>query len=285
MKNITIKTVAFFLIFTTSSCYNYEEQYDGEYEDSTTDEEVVIPKEVVFVAGGDVYLANQFVEDIIKIDETGTVEVASINNEHTKIIFKRSGENIQVYDIASETITEEIPDTETATWFDYHKNNETVYHLSAGGILKTVGPEVLTNNSIINLNNLSIIDGSTRGAVILENGNIIFSVEGNAFDTNRIFISDGSEILVSRATNFFYRKDMRLNEEENILWAGHENDYSVGFYRTSDLFQENDEDTNSYLGVPKNADSGYKVNENNEIITPNFQRIQSPNGEITSIDY
>lgn len=287
MKNITIRIFALFVIFTIGSCYNYEEQYDGAYEDSATDEEIIIPKEVVFVAGGDVYLANQFVEDIIKIDGAGTVEVASINNNHTNVIFKRSGENILIYDIESETITEEIPDTETAIWFDYHKNNETVYHLSSEGILETFGKEVLPNNPI-NLRSLIIIAGGTvRGAAIMENGNIIYTVQGNIFSsTHYLLKANGTEVLDYRTTGFYYRKNLRLNRDESTIWATPQDNSFLSYYRTSSLGIYDDDDYELSLGTPGEATTnGYTITSENEITTPYFVDIPSPGGEITAIDY
>ncbi len=283
MKNNIIKLFPLFLILFSTACFKYDTQFDGPYKDG--DETTVeLPKEVVYVAGGNVYLANEFVRDSIKIDNSGTVEVASINNDHSKVLFKRPGQNIMIYDIAAENVIGEVPNSETANWFDYHKNNQTVYYILSDDKLYTNGPEVLANNPI-NLRTLSGVFGTVKGVVVMENGNFVFSMASLSSNNKYLFESDGINILSQYQTTSA-RTSFRLNASETRLWSGNELNSFLYYYRVPQLTQLGD-DSQYILGAPISSSLGYRITDSNpsQILTSISQSIQSPGGQITSIDF
>ncbi len=267
-----------------SSCFNYEAQFEGAYEDPEVADPGVLPKSVVLVAGGNVYLADDFFEEIDMIEGVSNVEIASINHAHTKVLFQEDGQNIQIYDLESKSIIGEVPESEKAMWFDYHRNNETVYFLTVNGWMHTHGPDILAQEPF----NFRMIDFSSRvtGAAVLEDGRIVFSTFLPGGINNRsLKLTDQAltrveeyKLLQASATNF------RINEAENILWAGTEFNNWMNFYRIPSL-NFYDDDTNMLFGAPLNFETGYKVNQNNMISGPGFFSKDSPGGEITSIDF
>lgn len=274
-----------FLLLGMVSCFNYETQFEGPYEDEENiGEEVELPKVLVYVAGGNVYLADRFGRDSIILDNSGTVKVASINNEHSKVIFKPNNENIQIYDIATDRITGAINGTSTAVWFDYHANNETIYFLLSDGFLDTSGPEILANRPI-QLKTHSARFGDPWGVTVLENGHFIFSLLTSTFLNDRfVFLSDGTQILEENETTSALT-DMRLNHEETVLWSGDEfgTFLHIDFVPSLNSF---DTETSARIGVPLTASQGYRVRDNDmEIQTPDFRIVESPGGRITSIDF
>ena len=284
MKNSILLYFALFL--GTTACYNYETQFDGPYDGSEIIEDVALEKAVVYVAGGNVYLADRFVRDSIVIDNSGTVTIASINNAHTKVIFKQESKNIQIYDIALKTISGEVLDSEEAIWFDYHANNESIFFMEADGTLDTFGPEILATRPV-DLKTHANIAGTVyvRGVTVLENGEFIYSIlsASGFFNTWYLVRSNGDNAPVLREVPN-YRKYLRLNQEEDALWATTESVDRLYSYRVPEL--STIEDYFQYVfGAPIGTTSGYKITDDNEIYTPNFQTIASPGGEITAIDY
>lgn len=245
---------------------------------------------LVILADGDIYLANEFVEDFKLIEEEGTVELVSINNNHTKVAFKRDNENIQIYDIASDMIIDEVPNSASAFWFDFHANNETVYFYSSW-LLKTYGPEVLLNNPT-DIMNLSPISGSSvyiKGVVILENGNIIYSIDAPGAGA-RLYLSDGVTNLANSVFSNF-RKNLRLNEAEDALWTASEYNNKLHIHNTATL-EEEDVNDDFFIGSPINFYNGYKVLGTNKkriyypLSSLGDTWVSSPDGKsVTALDY
>ncbi len=275
---------ALLLVLVCSACFNYETQFEGPYDpDSEDKEEVVIPKEVVYVAGGNVYLANEFARDSVIIDDSGRIKVASINNNHTKVIYKENNQNIKIYDIESERITGEVPGSQDAFWFDFHANNETIYFFTTDSQLDTYGPEVLVKHPI-SLRTLSGVFGNARGGTVLENGDFIFSMEsGGTFNNHFLFLADGNEVLEFR-TQAVSKTHLRLDKEETILWSTDIFEGSQYITRVPSL-SVLDQESQFNIGAPINSSQGYRVTRDNEIYTPQFVTLNSPGGIITAIDF
>ncbi len=266
------------------SCTKYETQYEGPYSDKDLAENnnSELSKELVFVSDGVVFLANKFVSDLLVVSDEGGVQVASINNNHTKVLYKRAGYNIQIYDIASGSNGEEVAGSSNAYWFDYHANNETIYFLD-GSNLHTVGPEVLLQNPVNLINESGIPNGYLRGATILENGHIVFSVLSLGTFTNRyLFLSDGEDILNTKETQGFMDR-IRLSKEEDVLWCGDEYNNFLRQYSLSDLSSETL--SSGVFGAPTGSNNGYIVTDDNEIQTPGFGTVEITTGVVTAIDY
>ncbi len=267
-----------------SSCFNYEAQFEGAYEDSEVVDPGELPKSVVLVAGGNVYLADEFFEGVEMIIGVSNVEVASINNAHTKVLFQEDGQDIQIYDVEQNIVTQGIPNSDDAIWFDYHANDETVYFLKRNGMMHTYGRRVLAREPF-NIKSLGFFS-SVTGAAVLEDGRIVFSTfTPGGFNSRSLMITDLAltkveelKSLQASATNF------RINQTEDILWSGTEFNNWVNFYRIPSL-NFYDDDTNMLFGAPISFETGYKVNQNNMISGPGFFNKDSPGGEITSIDF
>lgn len=282
MKNIFIKSIPLFFVIVLTSCFDYQTQFDGPYSDAGPDGDSKIPKEVVYVAGGNVYLANEFASDSILIENSGEVEIASINNEHSKVLFKKDNNNIQIYDIESGNVAGEVPDSETAIWFDYHKNNQTIYYLLTNDRLYTYGPDVLDNQPL-NLRTLSGIAGKIKGVALTEAGTIIFSIVSTTTNNKYLIISDGTDVIDFFQSSYA-RINFRLNASEDRLWSGNDINSLLYQYRLP-IFNQLSTSPFYIMGAPVAQDIGYRVTDDNTIVTPISTVIQSPGGQITSIDY
>lgn len=283
MKNIFYAIILFLGISSSLGCFNYETQFEGPYsvDDPILDPE--IPRELVYVSGGSVYLANQFVQDSVIIDNSGEVQIASINPSHTDILFKRSGENIQIYNIEEERVTGEIAGSVNAIWFDYHSNNETIYYL-IGDDLHTQGPPLLSENPK-DLRDFFAINIDIIGAVITGGGDIIYTLKVTGGNTTYIIRTDAS----NETQNKYEReipnavRYMRINDDDGSLLGSSApgNDLveilpSFGGY---DWF------TSAQFGVPT-SDGAYTVSNNSRVIeTPNGTTVDITTGNVTSIDF
>jgi hypothetical protein len=272
------------LILFLGSCFEYETQFEGPYDDEEG-KQIQSSKVLVFAAGGDVYLTDPAMEKIEKIDSIGNVEIASINNAHTKIAFKRGGNDIQIYDIATSTIIDEVPSSNNASWFDFHANNETVYFLT-GWKIDTYGPDVMVAKPI-DLEAINTKGGSIKGAVVLENGNILFSIEGDLY--NYINETDG---IIEVDDDFIlgpYREHLRLNKVEDTFWgATNQNRVYIHNFTESVLSSHY---SNASFGAPTAITVGYIVSPaiggGDDIYLPSSSTPVSlpTNAKVTSIDY
>lgn len=272
------------LLLGFSSCFQYETQFEGPYTEEAEGDpsELSLPVELVYTAGGQVYLANKFGRDSIVIANTGVVELASINYEHSQVAFKVSNENIKIYQIETEEIVDEIPDSENAIWFDFHANNSTVYYL-LDNKLYTHGPAIFSDQPI-NLRSLSGIFGQVKGVAVMTDGTIIFSMLSSG-TLNKRYMLIGNEDEVTRFFEINAAESrMRINEAEDVLWAGDEFDNFLHSWRLPQMTSI-DFESQYYIGAPVSGTRGFKVTADDEIYTPEFRYIQSPDGEITSIDF
>ena len=289
MKNNSIYILFILLVIGTSSCSNYEAQFEGPYnEESETSAEA---KVVVFVVDGNVLLANAVLQDIETIDNSGEVDVVSINNAHTKVIFKRENGNIQIYDIKEERITDEVPNSGDATWFDFHANNETIF-FQTDWTVSTYGPEVIPNN-IIDIKSIYpvFVDGNIlRGVTMLENGGFIYSVEITPAVLSLNYY-DGQE-NVFQLFNGSIRKHLRLDEEETTLWTSNLAESNVSFHDVTTLDLTGGTTAASFA-TPVDSDSGFLIiknwnaSGNQAILLPGttLGRVFSGGQEVSSIDY
>lgn len=281
MKNTLYKiTIAFCILASMNACLDYETQYEGPYEESFSDQSLA--RVLVYVAGGNVYLANRLAQDSIIIDNSGSVTIASINHEHTKVIFKSPGQNIQIYDIESGNISGEVPNTGLATWYEFHANNETIY-FQIGVNLDTYGPEVLPSRPVNLMLVSGLIGGRVTSPVILENGEVVFPIHSaSILNTRYLFHIDGNDVISSRVTTGGY-EHCRLSADEFALWSGNEFGrlYINRIQELTPISFFND----LLIGAPVSFNSGYTVNDDNQIITPEGQLTNSPGGVISSIDF
>ena len=286
MKNGNYLVILIGMLFLSSGCLNYETQFEGPYEDVEDNTPVELEKAVVFVAGGKVYLADENINQIETINNSGDVRVASINNEHSKVLYKRQGGNIQIYDIKEERVIDEIANSENANWFDFHANNETVYYTNSWE-LTTYGPEVLITNPI-DIKQLSPVSGNTvffQGVAVLQNGNFIYSISVSGFG-DRLYLSDGNSNMASFLDSE-YRQFLRINKDENEIWATNEYENKLHIHNTTDLSKIETNDS-YFLGAPTSNRQGYKITRDERTIVIPFlsASIDSPENErISSIDY
>lgn len=272
------------LILSLGSCFEYETQFEGPYNDEEGTQ-AQSSTALVFAAGGDVYLSDPAMEKIEKIDSIGNVEIASINNAHTKVAFKRGSGDIQIYDIATSTIIDEVPSSNNATWFDFHANNETIYFLT-GWEIDTYGPDVMVSKPI-DLEAINSKGGSIKGAIVLENGNIIFSIQVGSF----CYIIQTDGIVETEADLALgpYRKHLRLNKVEDTFWgATTQNIVYIHNFTETILTPKY---SNASFGAPTAISVGYLVSPavggGDDIYLPSSSTgVSLPtNAKVTSIDY
>ena len=279
------------IMLSFCGCLKYETQFEGPYEDPEIDNEATLPKVLVFVATGTVYLANEYFEDITIVDEGGNIKWASINHNHTKVLFKRFNENIQIYNIASETVVDEVPNSDQATWFDFHANNETVYY-NDGWMLHTYGPAVLLNNPT-NLQELSPVSGfsvALRGLAVYANGNIVYSVSTPSTGS-RLYLTDGVSNIADDVWAE-YRADLRLSKDETEIWATNQYGNRLIIHNALDM-SEMEFDYDFKFGAPTSQTNGYKVTFDDEWIAlpPGllgntiFERKAPDDKEFEAVDY
>jgi len=289
MKHSNYLAALIWMLLLSSGCLNYETQFEGPYEDveDNTADTVELQQVVVFVAGGKVYLADENVKQIETIDDSGDVRIASINNEHSKVLYKRQGENIQIYNIEEKRVVDEVANSENANWFDFHANNQTVYYTN-GWELRTYGPEVLIANPI-DIKQLSPVSGNSvffKGVAVLQNGSFIYSISVSGAG-DRLYLSDGDRNMAS-FTDLEFRHSLRINKDENEIWTASEYDNRLYVHNTTDLSKIKT-DANHFLGAPTSNGQGYKVTafDENTIILPFLGvGVESPgNARISSIDY
>ena len=273
---------AFGIITLFGSCFNYETQYEGPYSDSENTGGS-FSKELVYVAGGKVFLADRFAESAITLDDSGSVTVASINNDHTKVLYKRVNNNIQIYDIATETVIDEVPDSENAKWFDFHPNNETVFFLSFN-MLDTYGPDVLPTHPI-DLGALSgVTGGIVYGVALAPSNRIYFSVASSSTNTEYLFYSNGLVILDFKVVSNI-KSDFRLSPDYSTLWmARNQGSLDLEIVFTLGL-NFNTILTDVAYGVPIAPETGYRATRQNTILTIENNTIEVLSGQITSIDF
>ncbi len=285
MKNIFYTVLMLSVLIGSLGCYDYETQFEGPYSQDSEFIEPELPRELVYISGGNVYLANQFVTDSIIIDNSGEVARASINYEHSNVLFKRTGENIQIYNIEEERVTGEVAGSIDATWFDYHANNETIYYL-IGDNLHTQGPELLSENPK-DLRDFFAFNIDIIGAVITNVGDIIYTLKvlgGNTtyiIRTNHLNESQNIyERVIPNAVRF-----MRINSNDSAILGTSQPGSDMVEIRPNnggyDWFND------FRLGVPgENNNRGYYVTNNLlGIETPSGEEIEVTTGLITSIDF
>ena len=286
----------FILIITLGSlfflfgCFTYEVQYDGPPEEEDVINE--LPKSLVYVSGGRVFLSNHYGLDSLIINTGSSVEIASINNDHTKVLFKEAGEEIQEYDIALGTISRFIPGSADAIFFDYHPNGQLIFHFTLGGLLSIEGGDLYPNNPLDLKQFFPASSGFRRvhGATILPNNEIVMSIYWEGFGVNYDIIrTDGTNVLDSRPKNTTYEQ-FRVNPSGTELLASDNfgleprlNDINI-FNLAHNNF------SGSILGTPNSyisEDFGYLVSDDflNEIFIPNNSVIVPVFGNVTSIDY
>ncbi|MBR9919327.1 MAG: hypothetical protein GYB31_00715 [Bacteroidetes bacterium] len=214
-----------FLSLFLSSCYKYDPQYEGPYEDGEFSYEPAY--EILVVQAGNVYLYEGLLQSY-KMVLSGNYTLGSINYAHDKFAVKASG-NIEVYDIDGIKL-EEIDNTENVSWFDWHVNGETLYMLDQGN-LRFNGPVI--NTDITNLESAVPVSSNPSGVTsvaVTEGGDVIFTyfhhpTFGNPTKVVRVdFYGDQGQDD--------YEKSFIYEEEISGLRIGQAAEYAV--FRTMD---------------------------------------------------
>ncbi|MFK7810654.1 MAG: hypothetical protein AB8F74_22795 [Saprospiraceae bacterium] len=275
------------MLFTTTACYDYEPQFEGEYEDAENGVigEVKLPKELVIVAGGDVYLGDEFGLAMEAITSSGNITTASINDDKTKVLYKREGEEVSIYDITAQSEEGRVSGSINAKWFDYHPNSETIYFLTEDGILNTVGPEVLVQNPIDLKTHLNIVGNiNPLGVVLLPQNGFVYTYY-NSFGFSFGMIHSSGTNLIESTSMSSSKSILRINKSASVIHAVSSSaGDDVTIYRFPFLGFYGFLNDVKYA-VPIDLDRSYSVTEDNIIDVPFGEDIPSPNGAITAIDF
>jgi hypothetical protein len=162
------------------ACQEYEPQFEGPYDDATNNYEgPVIDYQILFVHEGLIKLADEDLLFTKNLDVGEPVDKASINYSHDRIAYKNAASNIKIVD-ADGNLLDEVPDTESVIWFDWHANNETLYMLEDGQ-LSFFGPSIdgvaqTDLNSVFIASNLQFFS-----AAVTADGSVLGSYEYNSF--------------------------------------------------------------------------------------------------------
>lgn len=286
MKKIIINSIYLSILLTLGSCLNYETQADGPY-DPNEEQEILMPS-VVYVSNGNVYLGDQFLRDSIIIDDSGQNTLVSINNNHTKVLFKRANQNIQVYDIESASLDEEVPNSEAAFWFEYHSNNKTIYYL-IGNEIVTVGENILEQNPL-NLVELAGFPNATlNGAGVNNNKDIAFSItyteSGQVNHNNYLYSDNGLDPLLIISNQAPPLEYFRFDRNGEFLCSANKNNSDVYVNRTENAFSFSGTYSFVEMATPVTERLGYFVLANNSIQAINQIIDPSAGMAFTAIDF
>jgi hypothetical protein len=141
-----------FISLSMSACKKYEVQNDGAYDDNTSSTAKAINYEIVYTQSGKLYMTDPILQNIKSFPSLPLgIVTAVISPNFDKIAYRVAGGNINIIDTSGKAITT-LVGTTTATSFDWHENNETLYYIDSNWYMKFYGPTVkaiLTNfNSI-----------------------------------------------------------------------------------------------------------------------------------------
>ncbi len=296
MKTNILNIICWVIVLNFCSCLNYDTQFEGDY---NAEEESNTSNSVVFVLNGDVYLSNPFLKDSTLI-ASGDHTLASINNNHTKVLFKSPDQNINVYDIASKSITEEIANTQNAFWFDYHSNNETVYYL-IGNEIFTHGKSLLDKSPLNLAELIGLQDANTTigSAVIKSNKDIVFSANTNSdgYSSTFVYLYKNDQEEDENAFPWFNSvtmvnfpediplKNFRLSYDDIFFWGINPVTNQLQPLTTNNTLVIQTPTENVKMGTPINRDNGIILFSNNNINAFNQEFVTSFTGNISSIDF
>jgi len=273
-----------------NSCYNYETQFDGAYDTNIEHENLVPTKSLIYTVNGDLVLSNDygFYKEIY--GENLDIEKASINNIHTKVLYKESNKPIVVFDLETWTIERTIAGSENAEFFDYHPNNESIYYFTPQGLLYVDGPPLYSVNPLNMKTNLS--EGFSAAyrvasAVILPNNDIIACLAR--------FNSTGYRYL-SRFNEFEEIRYERIEETLEQMRINHSGTKmrAVGMPNWSyrDVTLDVDSLTYDYRGnvfsLPhsyQDENQGYRIDDDDRLYIPGGERFFVESDDVTSMDY
>ena len=276
------------LVLSMSSCFNYETQFDGSYDTSTVDQDSTeLKKYLLYSSDGKFYLSNEFGYDTKSSSDDLNVVMASINNSHTKILYKEPNRDIQVFDIDSWSVERSIEGSSDALFFDYHPNNESIYYLKQSGLLYIDGPQLYETNPIDVEENLSISSTSFvySSAVILPNDDIIISF-GSSFGKYFARVNQTSEIERRFVGNFAYK--MRTNPSGTEVHAVNQFSWGSSSIGIDANTLEDLDNVNGQYSVPHSylgEDRYYYIDDDNYLRIPNGEKYFITGGDPTSLDY
>jgi len=267
-----------YLLFGLFSCEKYEPQFEGAYEDNFDEAGFKPPLQLVYTSGGFVYAADKFGQNVEILNDSGKAELVSINDTHTKIIFKEEGENIEVYDVDAGEVEREISGTSDAIWFDYHSNNQTIYFLSDDGKLDTDGPEILPNRPVNVGSLIAFMDA--KSVVVLPNGEVIVSLyRVNDISKGVLVLAEGTTIKEDINIGSSLHS-LRLANSGLTVRGGGYNNGRVYDFRTVNLSPIDD-----YIHYVLGCNGDYFITSDNEIDLPTGGTLDDVAAPITSIDF
>jgi hypothetical protein len=169
----------FFSLLLLSSCSKYETQYEGPYSEADPEPKGPAYYDMVFVLDNQLYMASADLKQVKKLNIPTSISRASINFSHTRIAYQPAfGGNLVVIDTSGAQIAT-VPNSEGATDFDWHANNETLYFLDNND-LRFFGPNVMAAHT--DLDNAHPYFGVPyyHSVTVLPNGAVAFgfSVSG-----------------------------------------------------------------------------------------------------------
>ncbi len=151
-----MKTLPIWLLislgFLLTGCEKYETQFEGPYDDAANPGVLPpSPARLVFAQDGQVHMLNPaLTEKKTLISNFGEISLVSVNYAQNLIACKTPGLDVHILDTIG-AIKGSVPNTENVTWFDWHKNNLTLYMLDSF-TLRFYGPTV--NVPVTNLANI-----------------------------------------------------------------------------------------------------------------------------------
>jgi hypothetical protein len=153
MKKI-ISRLTFLLLISLcmGACKTYEVQFEGLYDDNKSADTKTISYQIVYVQSGKLYMTDPTLTNVKSFPSLPSgITTAMVSPNFDKIAYKIGNGNISIFDIAGNSILT-LDGTSTATSFDWHENNQTLYYIDNTYNMRFYGPSVkaaLTNFNTI----------------------------------------------------------------------------------------------------------------------------------------
>lgn len=291
------KSIYLFFLLILSSCYTYEPQFEGPFDPSSESVDQELSKTLMYTSSGKLYLSNDYGLETVQVsDDDVFVQYASINNNHTKVIYKVNGEDIAVYDIESQTIERRVENSRDAVFCDFHANNESIYYFTSKGMMYVDGTQLYNTNPLDMTEHLTVSSSSSYNfgsAVILPNNDIIASFKfffGNSRYIARINETEqikSRQLTHSSGPLYNNLEHMRINHTGTLL---HASEVVVGGIRSMEIdINTLEVETNSKnYSLPHSylsQEVGYFIYDDNTLVIPEGDDQFILNSSPSSLDY